>query len=287
MDVEVRFFSATGITRSIAVEFARGLGLDTRYVNITVPETREKVTRCDADMEVYVVPIHGERIPGFIYRYLRGIQGDGRPLVALAVYGNMELGISLAQFDRLAAETGFNLIAAGAFVGEHTFCRFGSLRQAQGTTLRQAQGTTVRQAQGTRNNVGIDRSDQADLAEIYQFGQKVRLKVEQKPYTHISIPGPHIPMFIAGFPERGTRFIVKRPDVDIELCKKCGACVKNCPVGAIMSNDLEIDESKCIRCMACVQLCPVSARRSEFKVPAIDRVFGWLGKKRKSNLYFS
>jgi ferredoxin len=302
MNVEVRYFSATGVSQRIAAEFTRGLGLETRYVNITLPETREINRQCEAELEVYIVPVHGERIPGFIYRYLRGIVGNGRPLVALAVYGNMGMGISLAQFDRLADETGFKLIAAGAFVGEHTFCNFGTLRQAQGpdqdqtqgAALRQAQGldhdqtqgAVLRKAQGMINNVGKGRPDQADMVEVFYFGQQVRMKMEQKSCVRVSLPSPHMPMFIAGFPERGTRFIVRQPNADTNLCKMCGACVRGCPVGAIQSKNLEIDGSKCIRCMACVYQCPLSARRSEFKSPVIDRLFGFLGKNRRRNVFF-
>jgi ferredoxin len=294
MNVEIRYFSATGITHNIVTEFARGLGYNTRFVDITLPKNRIDGISGDANLEVFAVPVHGERIPGFIYRYLQNIKGNGRPLVTLAVYGNMGIGISLGQFDQLANETGFRLVAAGAFVGEHTFCRFGALRQAQGTdqiqaqgkALRQAQGASLRQALGPVNHVGMGRPDQYDLMEIFKFGQKVKEKLDQALVDTISLPKPIIPMFIAGFPERGTRFIVRQPDADPVICKSCGICVNQCPVGAINAHSYQIDGSKCIRCMACVHNCPVLARTSEFKFAVIDYAFGWMGQKYKPNLVY-
>jgi len=47
-----------------------------------------------------------------------------------------------------------------------------------------------------------------------------------------------------------------------EECKKCGACAKVCPVGAIKGGPKEvheIDPEKCTKCGACVEKCPFKA----------------------------
>jgi ferredoxin len=278
MNVEIRFFSATGITKKVVTEFARGLGCNERFLDITLPKNRNEGTSCDTDLEVIAVPVHGERIPGFLYRYLCSIKGNNRPLVTIAVYGNMGIGISLGQFEHLAQKTGFRLVSAAALVGEHTFCRFGALQQIQGAALRQAQRNV--------NHVGMGRPDKFDLQEIYSFGQKVRSKLDQGLVETISLPKPITPMFIAGFPERGTRFIVRQPDADPKVCESCGVCEKKCPVGAIDPETFEIDGTICIRCMACVHNCPARARASQFKSNMIDCAFEWLGHKPKQNHIF-
>ena len=47
--------------------------------------------------------------------------------------------------------------------------------------------------------------------------------------------------------------------VDTEICKRCGICAKNCPVGAISGSKNEpyvIDQDKCIKCGVCMAKCP-------------------------------
>jgi len=55
---------------------------------------------------------------------------------------------------------------------------------------------------------------------------------------------------------------LKKFGIDPEKCKKCGLCVKNCPVGAIVGSREEgykIDTEKCIKCGLCASKCHFKA----------------------------
>lgn len=46
-----------------------------------------------------------------------------------------------------------------------------------------------------------------------------------------------------------------------DTCVSCGACMNQCPVGAISEGDgkMEIDPATCISCGGCAGVCPVGA----------------------------
>ena len=60
-----------------------------------------------------------------------------------------------------------------------------------------------------------------------------------------------------------------------QACKRCGVCVKSCPVKAIHWQDDGfplIDTTKCIKCMCCHEMCPYHA--IDIQRSLVAKVFG-------------
>ena len=57
------------------------------------------------------------------------------------------------------------------------------------------------------------------------------------------------------------QIIRKKAYVDIKYCVACGACQKNCPLGAISIYKgifAKVDFNKCVGCSKCAKVCPAS-----------------------------
>lgn len=67
------------------------------------------------------VPVYEAGIPGILNSFLTGLKGSNKPVVLIAVYGNMSEGTALNELYSIAHNSGFNVIGAGSFIGEHSF----------------------------------------------------------------------------------------------------------------------------------------------------------------------
>lgn len=261
MKTEIIYFSATNTTREIVKAISKGLKGEVHFTDITLPQSRKNYIKVESDLTIIATPVYGERIPRFLLEFLKQLKGNGNPLVAVSVYGNVGFGISLEQFRDFAVNNNFRLIAAGVFIGQHTYA----------TKL---------------NPVAYGRPNKNDLKQAYIFGENIQKKMDMKNVTPIVIPKTILPKFITEFPDIGTRFLIRQPKVKQPFCNSCGACVRKCPIGAIEIKTLEINEQKCIRCYACVNTCPKKARVSEFRLQVFANVFRHLGRKKKANQTF-
>ena len=258
MQVEIRYFSATGTTKKIVKAFTKGLAGDVRMLDFTSTEKRKDIAKVASDLVVLAVPVYGERIPRFIYPYLKKLQGNGKPLVVISIFGNMGFGISLEQFADLAKKNNFKLIGAGAFVGEHSYAN---------------------------NNipVGFGRPDAKDLAEATFFGQQIQAKLDTGDLQTIEVPASTTPMILTHTPDFLPKILLKQPKVDHDICTNCQACVVKCPMSAIDQETLKINEKSCLRCFACVKVCPEQARRHAFALAPFSIIFIKMGVKPKAN----
>lgn len=261
MKAEIIYFSATGTTRKIVKAISKGLACETYFTDITLLPNRMCYRPAGSDIVLIAVPIYGERIPQFIYDFLLQIEGGVRPLIAVSVYGNMGFGISLNQFEAYALGNHFQLIAAGAFIGQHTYAN-------------------------EKTPIAYGRPDETDLSQAFEFGKKIREKIDADDLTLPHIPKSTMPKFITRLPDTLTRFLIRQPVITKPLCNTCQACFNSCPMEAIDLSSLQIDEKKCIRCYACIKACAKSARVSKFRLPLFEIIFRHIGRKRKENKTF-
>ncbi len=246
-------FSPTGTTKSVIRGIAAGIDLNiAEFIDITDPETRKRpLVVSEKELLVIGVPVYMGRVPALVTEWLTLLQAQNTPTVCVVVYGNRAYDNALLELKDIVIKQGGVPIAAGAFIGEHSFSN---------PELPTAAG----------------RPDSNDFNKLKLFGEKINDKILAVPYpiqnTNIDIPGTYL-----------YEGVTKLWDVDfIEVnsnCSDCGICAEKCPVGAIDSNNSSlIDKFKCISCCACIKSCPENAR-------SIKPGPVWDAAKRLNTLY--
>ena len=199
-------------------------------------------------MTVIAAPVYGGRVAPTAVKRFETLRGEGTPAVVIAVYGNRAFEKAVAELAGLASRQGFVPVAAGAFVGEHSYST-------------------------PETPVAAGRPDAQDLAEAEAFGAAVREKLAAGDLTPVDAAGlkdvrtPLLPMlrfirFVLGYRRRQRKNpVVYLPAGNADLCTRCGRCAAICPTQAIARGDeTHTDPARCIRCCACVKGCPVGAR---------------------------
>lgn len=220
----IAHFSPTGTTLKVARAIAGGSGCPSREVDLSAPVTPQSLD--ENEILLVAAPVFGGRIPGIALERLKQLNGRGRKAVAAAVYGNRAFDDALLELKDVLEELGFALIAAGAFIAEHSIIR----------------------------SIAAGRPDARDLETAAGFGRAVMEKLAQADPTSVDVPGD------PGYRENIPGVSPHHPSADGK-CVSCGLCARLCPLGAIPADHpAETDGSKCINCMRCVSVCPQKAR---------------------------
>lgn len=240
------YFSPTRTTKrvvcAIAAETARVLGVTYSEIDITTPAQREKaISFTENDLVIFGAPVYIGRMPNLISPFFKTINGNGALGIPVAVYGNRAYDDGLIELRDIMAEDRFRLIAAAAFVGEHTFSYI----------------------------LGGGRPDTKDLEIAKKFAAKIADKVRsidnfpKEPCT-IEVPGtpfPYSGFYKATDTDKKSVDIRKvLPKTDVTKCTQCGECARICSMGAISTSDCQEITGKCIKCGACIKRCPQGAK---------------------------
>jgi ferredoxin len=237
--IKLVYFSPTGTTRKVLESIAEGIAVeDVEHINLTLPEgTQQTIPPFSDELVIIGAPVYGGRLPADAVSRFKKLKAGKTPAVLIVLYGNREFEDALLELKNLAVELGFNPIAGGAFIGEHSFAT---------KDLPIANG----------------RPDSLDVQKAVEFGAKIKDKITamQSPdaQTDVEFPGR--------FPYEavGAKSMAVSPVTKAEICTVCGTCAGVCPTGAISVNgSVSTEIGLCIRCCACIKNCPEGARGME------------------------
>ncbi|MBW6411886.1 EFR1 family ferrodoxin [Clostridium weizhouense] len=239
------YFSPTGTTKKIITSIVKGMGIvNNKKIDLTLPKIREaSAPLIDGDIVLIGVPVYEEKIPEVVYDFLENLKGTGNPVVLVGVYGNIGEGIVLNELDFITQKSDFKVVAAGLFIGEHSFST-----------------EEIPIAQNRPNN--------DDLNKAEAFGKNIMKKMQNinsLKDVSFKIPQGKLPLIAKIVPKNSARLFTKTPSVDMSECSHCNICVKLCPMSAIDKETLEIDKEQCLRCFCCVKRCPKKARKIVYR----------------------
>jgi ferredoxin len=235
--VNLFYYSPTHTTQKIVNEIAVGIGIDPMKIienNLTYPEYADSLIEVEPhDLVVIAGPVYAGRIASEAIKRLETIKFAGNAAVLVAVYGNRNYDDALIDLREVAHHAGLRPIAAGAFIGEHSY----STKQFP---------------------TGRGRPDAEDKEAARDFGHQIYKKV-QSLNTKEGLPEPAIP---GTFPLPERRVIPPSfAETVFENCIECGRCQEVCPTGAVFFNKgYQTKPELCTICCACLKECPRHAR---------------------------
>lgn len=231
--VKLIYYSPTGTSEKIVKAIQKGIGVDYDIIDLTLPDSEMKTYNLkETDLAIIAAPVYSGRVAPTAVNRISKLRGENTPTVLVAVYGNRAFEDALVELRDITEPNGFKAVAAGAFIGEHSF-------------------------DAPETPIATGRPDVEDVKKAVEFGEKIKLMLNKTDYTEPEIPGNH--------PYReGGKAGGRAPETDPETCILCGMCARVCPTGCVTVIDIvETDKEKCTACAACVKNCPTGARHWE------------------------
>lgn len=257
------YFSPTQTTRTVLEEIARGTGEEiTDVIDLTLPENRAADAYNLNEGPVLIgAPVYGGRLPKDAADCFKKISAAGNPAVLTVLYGNREYEDALLELKDISSECGLFPLAAGAFIGEHSFSN-------------------------EQYPIAPKRPDTGDLEKALTFGRQIAERLSENDFTKkessLKVPG-NFP-YKEGVGAGAFQFIAVT-----DACDECGVCVSACPKDAVdEAEGYSIIEDRCIFCCACIKSCPQDARIIK-ECPILEKT-KWLhancAKRKEPELFF-
>lgn len=244
------FFSPTGTSRKIATAIADELSavLNAELLSVDVTTALHDRIEVDADdIVIIAAPVYGGHMAPIARYRMDMIKGNATKCILVAVYGNRAFEHALVDMADFANTHDMKAIAAGAFVGEHSYST-------------------------ADTPIAVGRPDTADLNIAADFGRRIAARISDVCASEIDATTaqdiPSSEQSLANFKEFVMGYAAKQksspakllPEVDETICTQCGLCISICPTHAIADDCHTVDPAKCIKCCACVKGCPEGAR---------------------------
>ena len=117
----IAHFSPTGGTKRVADAIAAGFAVPVAQMDLTKADSAFSLGGHDGLMAV--LPVFAGRVPQIALERLSALKGSGQKAVAVVVYGNREFDDALLETRDALEANGFRVIAAAAFIAEHSMHR--------------------------------------------------------------------------------------------------------------------------------------------------------------------
>lgn len=220
-------------------------------INFTPPAARQREYVFDKnDIVVFGTPVIAGRVPNVLLKFLNTVKGNGAVAVPIVLYGNRNFDDALIELRNILESNGFKTVAAGAFIGEHSFS----------------------------DKLAAGRPDGKDMDIAYEFAEKTAKKILTalsetgknadsmecaiESIAHIKVEGQEpLREYYKPRDRKGEHINILKviPKLDEDKCDKCGVCVEACPMGSIKPEAPGIVSGICIKCCGCVKKCPQKA----------------------------
>jgi ferredoxin len=225
MKLNLVYFSPTETTQKVLRMIADNLSTETTELDITKDGQLQCFT--ESDLVLMGIPVYSGRVPKLAKEKIVEIKGNNTPIILIATFGNRHYDDSLLELKNIVQANGFHVIAAAAFVTEHSVVpKFGN-----------------------------GRPDDNDINEIHHFAKLIQTKLAS---LNEAMNRDFIIKGNSDYREYKT--IPIRPHTN-HFCVKCGLCAKQCPAKAILFEaPKKTDKKKCVTCMRCIHICPQKAR---------------------------
>lgn len=223
------YFSPTGTTHRVVDAISHGFSPHEIFSYDLTMEQGQLEKRITDGVALFACPVYAGRVPIDFLTRIASITADEVPAILVAVYGNREFEDTLVELCNVVMEKGFRVIAAAAFIGEHSFST-------------------------PDGEIAAGRPHDADIEMAEDFGEQVAKKIAGQDFSLPKIEG-NVP-----YVER-KQFGGLAPETDMEKCTLCGMCAAVCPKQIItVADEVHTDAANCIMCSACIKVCPDDAR---------------------------